>query len=403
MNTQPVHYIWENTPLKYYKFACAMSVINVLASLGFIFYWFDEEYRHWLDLAYTVLRAFVFAFSAWNLIKRRWSGAVVWCSSYIIWAIYASVVCCLYYVNGLSFYEFVPQIIVAVFAFFVTRLYFSKRRPLFSPWHGEPVCVSTPSAYESPSNTSFDISPEEVDSLVTEMDKITSNAPRDTSSTPTSNGSANPHFDFKKVSATLNLRPGSSQEKIYRCCPQCGQLIPCIQNRCDCGYKFSSFLPKQSIFPVISALLLFLLVISISINIHLQLSLTAAQSDLDSYSEQLTNTSDSLDSLRSELDSVSANYDEIYSSFLQMSPILSFYNDTSAIASDSDFMYHMFGCPFIPSYGSLHVFDIPYCDANGYSPCPSCFSNIKLTDSSGNYLVEDPPIDVSANYWKRVS
>ena len=403
MKIQPVHYVWENAPLKYYKFSCVLSVIGLMASLGVLISWREEEYRHWLDLTYNIVRSLVFAFSAWNLIKRRWSGAVAWCLSYLIWTIYAAAVCILYYINGISFYDLIPQIIVSVLAFFATCIYFFKRRPLFFPWNGDSAHSTIPSTNDSMSSTSWDVAPDEVDSLVAEMDEITRNAPKDTSSVPTSNGPEKPRFDFKKASDLLNHRPISSQETIYRCCPQCGQLIPCIQNRCDCGYKFSSFLPKQSIFPVISALLLFLLVISISINIHLQLSLTSAQSDLDSYSEQLSNTSDSLDSLRSELDSVSANYDEIYSSFLQMSPILSFYNDTSAIASDLDFMYHMFGCPFIPSYGSLHVFDIPYCDANGYSPCPSCFSNIKLTDSSGNYLVEDPPIDVSANYWKRVS
>lgn len=403
MKIQPVHYIWEKTPLAYYRLVRVFSVVGIFATLGYVFIWADQEYRLWSDLVYDIVMFLIFSFSAVNLADRRWSGAVAWYYSYLISLVYQIAVFTYFALSDVFLLQFIPQIIFNIVCFFLVRIYFHKRRPLFSPWHGEPAYVSAPSADKSASNTSWDVSPDEVDSLVTEMDEITRNTPKDTSSVPISNGPEKPRFDFNKASDLLNHRPESSQEKIYRCCPQCGQLIPCIQNRCDCGYKFSSFLPKQSIFPVISALLLFLLVISISINIHLQLSLTAAQSDLDSYSEQLTNTSDSLDSLRSELDSVSANYDEIYSSFLQMSPILSFYNDTSAIASDSDFMYHMFGCPFIPSYGSLHVFDIPYCDANGYSPCPSCFSNIKLTDSSGNYLVEDPPIDVSANYWKRVS
>lgn len=391
MKIQPVHYVWENTPLKYYKFACVLSVIGLMASLGFLISWREEEYRHWLDLTYNIVRSLVFAFSAWNLIKRRWSGAVAWCLSYLIWTIYAAAVCILYYIKGISFYELIPQIIVSVLAFFATWIYFFKRRPLFFPWNGDSAHSTIPSTNDSMSSTSWDVSPDEVDSLVAEIDEITRNAPKDTSSVPTSNGPEKPRFDFKKASDLLNHRPISSQETIYRCCPQCGQLIPYIQNRCDCGYQFSShisftsklfsrpiFLSVCSVLSVVTLSLCVALFFSISNTRDVTSKLNTLQTEHDTLSRSLSAAKSRIEQLNERIEDDDAKIQ----SLLELNELLldsnidaSFYYQTIGFIVNGSSYYHSFDCPIFKDASEYWAHNVEYCEYIGYQKCPNCFSN----------------------------
>ena len=162
MKIQPVHYIWEKTPLVYYRLVRVFSVVGIFAALGSIFIWADQEFRLWSDLVYDIAMFLIISFSAVNLADRRWSGAVAWYYSYLISFVYQIAVFTYFAFSDVFLFQFIPQIIVNIVCFFLVRIYFHKRRPLFSPWHGEPAYVSAPSSDESPSNTSCDVSPGEL-------------------------------------------------------------------------------------------------------------------------------------------------------------------------------------------------------------------------------------------------
>lgn len=390
MKIQPVHYIWEKTPLVYYRLVRVFSVVGIFAALGSIFIWADQEFRLWSDLVYDIAMFLIISFSAVNLADRRWSGAVAWYYSYLISFVYQIAVFTYFAFSDVFLFQFIPQIIVNIVCFFLVRIYFHKRRPLFSPWHGEPAYVSAPSSDESPSNTSCDVSPGEVDSLVAEMDEITSNAPRDTSSAPTSNGSTKPRFDFKKASDMLNRRPISSQETIYRCCPQCGQLLPFIQRKCDCGYQFSKYVslsPKNRVSFFIAAVLS---VVSILLCIALSFSFFKSTS----LSKELDTANAELKDLQTELKNLQAEYDGLSGSMsmakLKIDVLDKQLNDAKyntfiltifvgALVESDDYFYHTPQCNYYEeNSGWFGFYPVTMLSELGFSPCPECHTSEEI-------------------------
>ena len=75
MKIEPKYYIWENTPLKWYKFLVYFSlVLGILSQFVYGINLLLSGNAHWLDLLYCFISLAWLIFSEVQLANRKWSA-----------------------------------------------------------------------------------------------------------------------------------------------------------------------------------------------------------------------------------------------------------------------------------------------------------------------------------------
>ena len=377
MKIEPKYYIWENTPLKWYKFLVYFAlVLGILSQFVYGINLLLSGNAHWLDLLYCFISLAWLIFSEVQLANRKWSGAVAYCLYFIFQGVYCSLFTVLYIAHKLPFTQLLSSAIIAFIFAPLLWIYFGKRRPLFSPWAGQQdtfvPTVANPAAENETSAFAEEVKPEQP----------SYSDPEKSRSTP------------EPDAPSLQQRIMASRERIYRCCPQCGQLVPYIQMKCDCGYRFLSHISKapkkeaphqKFLTGTLSALCVVLCISSIctffQISSYRQ-EITSLEAENSSLAEDvsLLNSNNAyleekVSNLEKSVNLATHDYMTVFSENNDLRILLSAYYGGIGFIVEGSSYYHSIDCPYFSSANEYWAHNVEYCEYIGYRKCPYCFSN----------------------------
>ena len=377
MKIEPKYYIWENTPLKWYKFLVYFAlVLGILSQSVYGINILLSGNAHWLDLLYSFISLGWLIFSEVQLANRKWSGAVAYCLYFIFQGVYYFIFTVLYISYGLSFSHLLSNVIAAFILVPILWVYFCKRRPLFSPWvdqHDAFVPTAASPAVEN-ETSAF---PEEAKS-----GQPSYSEPEKSRSTP------------EPEAPSLQQRIMTSRERIYRCCPQCGQLVPYIQTKCDCGYRFLSHISKSPkketshqkfLIGALGALCLFLcisLIYTFSQISNYRQEVTSLEAENSSLTEDVSLLSsdnayleEKVSNLEKSINLATNDYMTVFSENNDLRILLSTYYSGIGFIVEGSSYYHSIDCLNVTSASEYWAHNVEYCEYIGYQKCPYCFSN----------------------------
>lgn len=377
MKIQPKYYIWASTPLKYYKFSVYFVLIFGALTHAYqgIKLLNSGDYL-WIDVLYCFLMTAWLIYIEIQLADRKWRGAVAYCACYIFRGIYGLFLSILFISYNLPAVQFLSDILSSFIIAPILWTYFSKRRPLFSPWAGQQNAATsdtTPKVWtESP------VFVEEAEE--SKQDPSAYSEPSKSHSAP------------EPASPSLQQRIMASRERIYRCCPQCGQLVPYIQMKCDCGYRFLSRIPKASKkeLPRLKIITVALGVLCLLLCATLAFSYSSAQSSISE-----------LAALQEELEEVNAELKKLQTENKELSGSLSVtklriqllngqledaeYNTfvltilVGALVESDDYFHHTPQCTaYEENTGAFWFYPVTLLAELGYSPCPDCHTSSEI-------------------------
>ena len=375
MKIEPKYYIWENTPLKWYKFLVYFAlVLGILSQSVYSINILLSGNAHWLDLLYSFISLAWLIFSEVQLANRKWSGAVAYCLYFIFQGVYYFIFTVLYISYGLSFSHLLSNVIAAFILVPILWVYFCKRRPLFSPWvdqHDTFVPTAASPAVENETSAfAEELKPEQP----------SYSEPEKSRSTP------------EPDAPSLQQRIMASRERLYRCCPQCGQLVPYIQTKCDCGYRFLSHIskapkkeaPHQKILTGVLGALCLLLCVALAFSFS---SVKSANSELNTLQEDLDAANAELKNLQAEYDGLDGSLSmanlriEILNRQLEDAKYNTFVLTilVGAVVDSDNVFYHTPQCNIYEDNDGSFFFSTTSLLAElGFSPCPDCHTSDEI-------------------------
>ena len=317
------YYVWEETPLTFYRILTRLLwiplILGTIGSIQLIIDWISipSYYTYgffWYDIIARVCLWVLTAASIYFLQRGCWTGVVCF-------LLYLSLVTC-------------NQVIVAVISspdslaaaifggiiawailFLPCWIYFHKRRPIFYPFF--------PQDFEQANFTDpIHESEQESSSLGT------------------------PQPDTETQPDSQRAHPARAKYDTFYCCPNCGSLVKKGRYTCDCGYIFKRKINWRKIFKF-SAVFVALVLCFVSVG-YFSYEAGYQQADEENAVEiqRLQNKNSQLEI---EVD---------------------FWNSRVVLVTRAGKKYHRYGCPHLTE--PYTPYSILSAALNGYSPCLDC-------------------------------
>jgi uncharacterized membrane protein len=128
---QPKYFVWDEAPMKYYKFVKIVLIIGACLNL---FAAIDAMAEHsvFFYTAFLAAAAVLSMFAVIGLWKKQWFGPRCLIACYMLETLYYLVICVLELAMKIDASQNLIQAIVNAAILIPTWIYFAKRRPLFT-------------------------------------------------------------------------------------------------------------------------------------------------------------------------------------------------------------------------------------------------------------------------------
>ena len=144
MKIKPKYFIEKDTPLAYYSFLKVLIILWLIVAVARIFAFMGEG--NVVGVVEVAILFVIELFATIGLYKQQWEGVVyLYCAyAYNILDVLVALVIYVYYgfVDAYILGETIGAIIGTLIWAIPTWVYFSKRRPLFTPYEGKTEAVS---------------------------------------------------------------------------------------------------------------------------------------------------------------------------------------------------------------------------------------------------------------------
>ncbi len=353
------YYVWEETPLTFYRILTRLLwiplVIGTIGSIQLILDWISipSFYTYgffWYDMTARVCLWVLTAASIYFLQRGCWTGVV----SFLI---YLSLVTCnQIIVAAISSPDSLAAailggIIAWAILFLPCWIYFHKRRPIFYPFFQQDFEQAD---FTDPIHGSE----QESSSLGT------------------------PPPDAETQPASQRAHPARAKYDTFFCCPNCGNLVKKGRYTCDCGYIFKRKINWRKIFkfnkkqPYIftAVLIMFCFIAYFAYNqgyaaAKKQFDKTDEINSLKSENKRLKTR---INSLNNQLTESTEQLTKTESSLDDAELRLSFWDNHAVIVTEHGTKYHKFYCYHLGNMDYFYIYNTELAESLGYTACKDC-------------------------------
>lgn len=342
---KPKYYFWDSSPKRFYYFVIYFSI--PVGMLRFILTSVDffSNSPSLLDILVSCFQFLLIGVAEINLVQKKWIGPILFLVNYYFIFVYNFIFSIVYYFYGLDSYQLIINSTASLFIAFLSTIYFSKRRPLFSPWLGEnpdqPSIYPADNCAVSSSDNKLESDPaERIDSVPSSASAITP-AATDTIQ------------DTQRIS-----RSSSTRQTI---------AIICLA--------------------LVSAVLLITLGITLNELSTAKSNIAELETSLDSLENRIKLVTKSRDEYQSKYNQLYAenlrlkmSYEEQEENYYRFYYDLSWYYNHIGFIVEGSSYYHSYDCSIFEEADTYWAHNLEYCKYLGYSRCPYCFSDDMLAD-----------------------